>query len=60
MNENNIKNTAAEKHTCCICGSEFIGYANNPDPIKHSGVCCDECNQLVIKERIEQAMKTWD
>lgn len=23
-----------EKHICCICGKEFVGYGNNPYPIK--------------------------
>lgn len=41
--------------TCCICGKEFNGYGHNPSPIKNSGVCCDECAYLVIKERIEKS-----
>ena len=41
-----------DEHICCICGKRFKGYGNNPEPIKSEGVCCDECNQKVIEERI--------
>lgn len=41
-----------EQQTCCICGKKFHGEGNNPDPIKQEGVCCDECNRIVIAERI--------
>lgn len=38
---------------CCICGKEFTGFGNNPEPVKHDGECCNECNmQYVIPERI--------
>ena len=40
------------KYTCCICGKEFVGWGNNPDPIKKSGRCCDACNNKVINARI--------
>lgn len=33
---------------CCICKKEFNGYGNNPYPLRTTGVCCDECNILVI------------
>lgn len=36
---------------CVLCGKEFSGYGNNAEPLK-KGVCCDECNQKVILERI--------
>lgn len=41
---------------CCLCDKEFIGYGNNPYPlVKEQGArCCDECNKLVIAERIRQ------
>lgn len=40
---------------CCICGKKFIGYGNNPDPIKKKGKCCNECNETkVIPARITQ------
>jgi len=41
-----------EKHICCICGKEFEGYGNNPDPVRKEGRCCDICNNLVILERL--------
>ena len=39
-----------KKKKCCICGKEFVGWGNNPEPIKHSSVgkCCDKCNQEVV------------
>ena len=33
---------------CCICGKEFVGYGNNPYPVRESGVCCDECNYRAV------------
>ncbi len=37
---------------CCICGTEFIGYGNNAEPIK-KGICCDNCNsRFIINLRI--------
>ena len=50
-----------EKHVCCICGKEFTGYGNNPEPIVsyESGKrCCDKCNiEVVVPRRIE--LKYW-
>ena len=43
-----------EKYTCVICGEEFIGYGNNPYPIKEDGRCCNDCNTKVIKKRLEK------
>ena len=46
----------SEKHTCCICGREFEGDGNNPEPVKpfDEGVCCDECNfNAVIPKRLK-------
>ena len=41
------------KHTCCICGTEFEGWGNNPQPINEEGRCCDSCNtKYVIPSRI--------
>lgn len=38
---------------CCICGKPFEGFGNNPEPIKSSGRCCDECNEnVVLPERL--------
>lgn len=43
------------RKTCCICGKEFIGSGNNPDPYKKEGRCCDDCNTLyVIPERLSK------
>lgn len=42
---------------CCICGKQFNGYGNNPEPVKTTGVCCDHCNfTVVIPERIKQCV----
>lgn len=42
-------------HTCCICGKSFIGYGNNPAPVKDEGLCCDDCNRdSVIPARIKK------
>ena len=46
-----------EKHICCICGKEFIGWGNNPYPItdEEDEVCCDECNYSeVLPARLER------
>ena len=42
-----------EKHICCICNEEFIGFGNNPWPLKEDGLCCDECNMKVIEARLK-------
>ena len=36
---------------CCVCGKIYFGYGNNAWPVA-DGRCCDECNGLVIAERI--------
>lgn len=42
-----------EKQVCCICGKEFEGFGNNPDPYKRRGCCCDQCNRdYVIPSRM--------
>lgn len=35
---------------CCVCGEEFEGHGNNPDPIPHreGERCCDVCNALYV------------
>jgi len=41
---------------CCICGKEFMGYGNNPYPIKNQGECCRRCNwTVVIPERLRRS-----
>lgn len=51
---------------CCICGREFIGWGNNPDPITdengdlfpEDARCCDDCNSIyVIPARLVELYK---
>ena len=37
-----------EKKICIICGKEFEGWGNNPDPVATEGRCCDKCNDNVV------------
>ena len=44
---------------CCICGMEYEGIGNNPDPVPHKDGerCCDACNSTyVIPIRIMKAL----
>ena len=46
------------KNKCCLCGITFVGYGNDPWPLKPryfgSKVCCNGCNATkVLKARIE-------
>lgn len=42
-----------EKHICCLCGKEFVGYGNSAWPLNDNGRCCDECNtSKVIPARL--------
>lgn len=36
------------KRVCCICGKEFYGYGNNPEPYMSNGRCCDDCNEKYV------------
>lgn len=46
---------------CVICHEHFIGYGNNPDPIKMNGDCCNDCNtNMVIPRRMTDIMKMKD
>ena len=36
---------------CSICKEDFEGYGNNAQPV-NDGVCCDTCNNLVIRRRL--------
>lgn len=39
---------------CCICGGYFMGWGNNPAPVKQRGECCSSCNSfIVIPARLE-------
>jgi len=43
----------SKKQKCCICGSSFYGYGNNPAPVRQYGKCCNDCNtEKVIPARI--------
>lgn len=44
-----------EPYTCCLCGSEEVGYGHNPAPLAgHPNRCCDTCNATkVIPARLE-------
>lgn len=42
---------------CCICGKKFVGYGNNPYPIKNDGQCCDKCNELVCIARLKLSLE---
>lgn len=38
---------------CCLCDGIYVGYGNNPAPIKNEGRCCDGCNiTRVIPARV--------
>lgn len=55
-----IKIEDAKEKKCCICGKPFVGWGNNPNPIKKSGECCDECNNnYVLQARIVNAYKPY-
>ena len=36
---------------CSICKEDFEGYGNNAQPV-NDGICCDDCNTLVITRRL--------
>lgn len=40
-------------YTCVICNKNFMGYGNNPYPLKNNGRCCGNCNGKVIVERLK-------
>ena len=41
-------------HICCMCKKEFEGFGNNAEPLM-KGICCDDCNISVIRERLKLA-----
>lgn len=46
------------RRKCCLCGKDFEGYGNNPEPLADKGSCCDRCNaEKVIPARIAAAGK---
>ena len=38
---------------CSICFNQYEGFGNNAQPISEIR-CCDECNNLVIRARLNQ------
>lgn len=42
---------------CCICGKEIKGHKHNARPL-FDGSCCDDCNILVIQERLDRRTTT--
>lgn len=41
-------------YKCCICNNSFKGYGNDPNPLKDTGKCCNNCNLTkVIPERMK-------
>ena len=48
--------------TCCLCGSTFVGWGNNPFPLsdKEDDKCCDECNYTkVIPARLARIAEAY-
>ena len=43
-----------ELNYCVLCNEEIIGYGNNAEPLAE-GFCCDDCNSMVLIERIKRA-----
>ena len=41
---------ATKTHLCSICGIEFTGWGNNPEPVVsfEMGQCCDTCNATQV------------
>jgi hypothetical protein len=52
--------------TCVLCGLDFDGWGNNPEPVARfeEGQCCDRCNQTVVLNarigRIQMGLPTRD
>jgi len=42
-----VKNMTEAK-VCCICNEKFIGWGNNPYPVKEDGECCKPCDDNVV------------
>ena len=51
-------NPSKQVHKCCICGTKFVGWGNNPYGAldkdgniiewKDTDVCCDECDGMYV------------
>ena len=48
-----------EKYKCCFCGKVFIGWGNNPEPVKSGkSRCCNDCNAtIVLPARLKELME---
>lgn len=42
------KTQTINTNTCVLCGDTFTGHGHNPEPVKDSGRCCDNCNRTVV------------
>jgi hypothetical protein len=52
-----VKNMTEAK-VCCICNEKFIGWGNNPYPVKEDGECCKPCDDnVVVPARIKEYEK---
>ena len=40
---------------CVICGNPYEGIGHNAAPLK-AGRCCDKCNGLVVRKRIDDLL----
>ena len=40
--------TTVKFKKCVICGAHFVGFGNNPAPVKFRGRACNECNAMVV------------
>ena len=48
-----------KEYKCVLCGGEFRGWGNNPEPLKEfeDGRCCNSCNSTkVIPARLGMSM----
>ena len=44
---------------CSICNEKIEGFGHNAQPI-NDGMCCDDCNNLVLVERIDDIINKGD
>ena len=44
---------------CSICTEKIEGFGHNAQPI-NDGTCCDDCNNLVLVERIDNIINKGD
>lgn len=48
--DDELKQLTQRKFKCCLCGANWIGWGNNPDPLGdvETDRCCDFCNQSKV------------